>query len=126
MVDVLNRYRPRLELARRCMGQEDCLRQALTDPDWRVQERAALDLGRSTSPSVAVLLARHLRGSHPQVQRAIAVSLRKLTRDLAGQPQVRTELETFLKRQEGDNITPSAITSELLCLSQRMIPKAGE
>jgi HEAT repeat protein len=137
MASNLQTYRVRLETVQSCGDDLPCLQKVLSsrENDWRRRERAALELGRRGQANDALLLARQLQGSHPQVKQAILVALeRLLLRQMldAGQiARVAAALDRFLREsndtdssketdtKKGDSTTPVAITSQLLCLGQR-------
>lgn len=81
----LQTYRPRLELAARCVDDVACYRRALGEAeDWRARERAALELGRLAATDLAFMaeLAGAFPAAHPQVKEAILISLEKASHRL--------------------------------------------
>jgi HEAT repeat protein len=130
----LNEYRPRLELLRRCAGVAECLTTALqTSADWREQERAALELGRTASTASgdtdradrAPVLARAFGVAHPQVQEAILVALERLGPTTGRAGEVADKLRSV---SSGASTVrpPPAIASRALCASQAWRRRSGE
>ena len=58
----LKRYRTRLTVPAKCADEGKCLEKHLAAPDWRVRERAALDLGRLGQAGAALKLAARYKG----------------------------------------------------------------
>lgn len=120
----LKTYRGRLVLASACGTDAACLLKELKAADWRRQERAALELGRSGFALHAGALARRAQGAHPQVQRAILGALERLEVEGKLGSKARTTigglLEALAIKEQGDSPPPPAITSLALCLSQRL------
>jgi HEAT repeat protein len=120
-------YRARLVVKEACKQQPKCYEDKLTNAkDWRERERAALELGRlaapASQPHVAVVLARRLSEEHPQVRRAILVSLERmaprLTDDARG--EVRELLAQTAKDVKPHGATPPGLVSRATCLGERL------
>jgi len=119
----LQRYRPRLAMAARCKAA-GCLQKQLGHKDWRVRERAALNLGQEALGSAAVVasLARAYPGEeHPQVKQAILTSLEQLA--------LRSRLPAGLadtlgqrpkRKRKGGQAPAAAQRSRMICLGQRL------
>ena len=68
-------YGKRLEAAKLCKQSAQCWSQKLDDPETRVRERAALELGKLGDSSQVDALFAHLDDRDPQVQLVITQSL---------------------------------------------------
>jgi HEAT repeat protein len=121
-------YRARLVVREACGQQPKCYEDKLVNAkDWRERERAALELGRlagagSDGPGLAAVLARRLGGEHPQVRRAILVSLERLAPRLTD--GARAEVQKHLARISEDakphGVTPPGLVSRAICLGERL------
>jgi HEAT repeat protein len=112
-------YRRRLDVVRACRGKRECLVEQLEAKDWRARERAVLELGEVAEAGIAVTLAQRLKGAHPEVIRAILVSLerRELTDD------ERTKVAPLLRRfadAEGNRRPAADLLSWSACLAERL------
>jgi len=114
--------RARLAMVTTCADQPGCYERQLTSAaDWREQERAALELGRSGS---ALPLARHLAQAHPQVKQAILVGLEQQQLQPPQNSEVRQALRALIDSKVKDTgphgVTPPAIVGRALCLDERL------
>ncbi len=123
----LQAYRVRLAMMEQCGEELACLAKKLTADDWRVQERAALALGRQArkrppaeQTKVGTLLARAYREAHPQVREAILVGMERLVFS----PKTRAKMVEMLRGAK-TSFDP-AIESRALCLSRRLMRIPGE
>ena len=136
----LKRYRSRLGVPVKCAGARECLEKHLAAPDWRVRERAALDLGRAAGAEgkggaeMADVLAARYKGEHDQVKQAILVGLERMAlsggkarKVLDALPLPRRGLEakaTTVSEEETEE--PPGLSSRLLCLRARLARAAEE
>ncbi len=126
----LTRYRPRLKVPDSCKGDRGCVTKHLTAQDWRVRERAVLELGRGAGLAVAEagkLAARYV-GEHDQVRQAILLSLERLELSSAEAGELLKALPTKEKKSgvksraavaAAGEASP-ALQSRLLCLRERL------
>lgn len=75
---ALATYRRRLTMVTSCRDDAACLRRKLGDADWRIRERAALELSRKRGSAAVSSLVPLLEDRHPQVRRAVLVSFERL------------------------------------------------
>ena len=125
----LRRYRPRLAMVASCDSggaaavDTACRRSRLTVADWRVRERAVLDLWRAGKPGWPALVAKGFAREHLQVQQAILVSLERvatLPRGLAGKLAMRPASGTATRAESGEDAADSATRSRMICLKERL------
>lgn len=117
----LREYRPRLVLAQECGTRPACYAKHLDAPDWRVRERAALELGRVGDPKVARRLAGKFGGEHARVKEAILTSLETLARQHALPADLGKSLEEpAWQNKKEEKIADSAIKSRAVCFVQRL------
>ena len=124
------RYRVRLTVPSKCNKQPSrvCLEKHLAAPDWRVRERAALDLGRGGEASVAKTLAARYSGEHDQVKQAILIGLEQAPLQGAEAGAVlkalprpkRSALAKTATAREGETEEPPGLGSRLFCLRARL------
>jgi HEAT repeat protein len=122
----LEMYRARLKAVETCQDDPSCYVRQLSDAvDWRVVERAALELGRAGQGGAA--LARRLPEAHPEVQRAILVSLERMELSDADRREAVAQLERLLAppKAQAKRRTPEAILSRALCLAERLKREPG-
>lgn len=115
----LQMYRQRLVVMETCDVDVECLKKHLNAQSWRVQERAAIELGRTGDPANALSLAEHLEKAHPQVQHAILVGLERLALSGKIPPAALEHLERYDHQKAGGSATPDAL-SRGVCLGQRL------
>lgn len=114
----LRSYRARLAAVNSC-EDSGCLVKMLNAGDWRIQERAALELGRTRPPGAGAALAGRLRPGHPQVRRAILIGLERLPLGRRQRGRVAALLKQFGQSKEAEASTPGVV-SRVLCLKQRL------
>jgi len=117
----LREYRPRLVLVEECGARPACYAKHLDAKDWRVRERAALELGRVGDLKGLRRLAGKFGEEHARVKEAILTSLERL----AGQKALTADLVGFLEEPSHPNkkeekISDSAIKSRAMCFVQRL------
>jgi len=124
----LKRYGSRFSVPARCAGARACLEKHLAAPDWRVRERAALDLGRAGGEGVASVLAARYKGEHDQVKQAILVGLERWAlrgaaarKALDALPRPGRGLQAKPRTvSEGETAEPPGLGSRLLCLRSKL------
>ncbi len=128
------RYRRRLKVPEQCKGARACLLGLMGDQEWRVRERAALDLGRMERDAATVkALASRLEGEHDQVKLALLIGLERLAKvggadeELkAALPGLKPLVDAGKAAGEATGMAPSpALRSRLLCLRERLGRTAG-
>ena len=131
--EYLKRYRTRLTVPAKCAGAPKCLEMHLAAPDWRVRERAALDLGRLGEAVPARKLAARYKGEHDQVKQAILIGLERVSLKGTDAGQLlkalprpsRSMLAKTASAREGETEEPPGLGSRLLCLRARL-ERAGK
>lgn len=120
-------YRPRLALVDQCGEDIDCYQRACSNKEWREQERAALELGRQGLQlddkklfEVAKILVQTFGSEQAEVRQAVLISLERLTRGKKSIAQLVSALESQLQSKTTPPLSPPALLSRAICLSQRL------
>ena len=107
----------------------DCLVKQLGHKDWRVRERAALELQRSApgggpgvSRVVTTLASAYAGEVHDQVKQAILIGLEQLALRSAVPAKLADRLAAVPpeRKRQGGQAPPAALRSRVICLAESL------